>query len=169
MLYFLEKTAKIAATLGALSPNPVGHRRLGALLLDPQVIIPITYSNYFKITIISHKIYYLILEWRSVGPLAKLAPLAQTSSYAAGYKGLFLIAILTVDTWHILRIKVDECTENRTKSIGYWKTTFISFRKNCSCQKSSFSSFKHFFLFFVIHVFFYKNTRLIFCSKFKNN
>jgi len=42
MLYFLEKAGKIAPALRDPPPNPVGFRRLGALLPDPQVVAPIT-------------------------------------------------------------------------------------------------------------------------------
>jgi len=73
MLYFLEKAGKIAAALG------------GALPPDPRVVIPTQFTCYFKYCAnfsaslkLRPKAYLGDSYWAS---LAKLAPLAQTSSY----------------------------------------------------------------------------------------
>jgi len=46
MLYFLEKTGKIAAALGAPSQTPIGLRRLGDPPPGPRVVTHITYYSY---------------------------------------------------------------------------------------------------------------------------
>jgi len=47
MVYFLEKSGKIAAALGALPQTPDGLWRLGAPPPDPRAITSITCCSYF--------------------------------------------------------------------------------------------------------------------------
>jgi len=87
MLYFLEKNGKIAAALGALPPKPRWLAAAGGSAPRPPSCYLQYLFNYFEI-----KIYYLILEWRLVGSLAKLAPPplpAQISRYATAFLGRY--------------------------------------------------------------------------------
>jgi len=90
---FFGKSWRIAAALGSALQPPILFRRLGALPPDLQVVIPTQFTYYFWalrrfLDIVETKIttYYLILEWQLVCPFAKLAPLAQTSSYVIVWK-----------------------------------------------------------------------------------
>jgi len=49
MFHFLEKARKIASALGTPPPTPVGLRRQGALLPDPQVFTPTQYKCDFRV------------------------------------------------------------------------------------------------------------------------
>jgi len=48
----------------------------------------------------NYNLISLILEWRSVGPLAKLAPLAQTSSYGTAHQGPHSPFVRNLDCRH---------------------------------------------------------------------
>jgi len=80
-LFFWKKLEKSPQRWGLCPQTLVGLRLLP---LGPLVVIHIQFTCYFWalrrfLSIVKIKIttYYLVLEWRLVGPLAKLASLAQ--------------------------------------------------------------------------------------------
>jgi len=90
MLYFLEKSEKIAAALGTWPPNPVGLWWLGTSPPDLQVVTLTQLDRWCSDFSPSLKlrpiISYLIDGYRA--RLAKLALLSQTPSCAAGHNPL---------------------------------------------------------------------------------
>jgi len=89
MLYFLEKAGKNCRSVGGSTSRwPLAAK--GSILRPPSCVTSTQFMCCFWtmlrfLGIVKITIYYLTLRRRLVGPLAKFAPLDQTSSYATGY------------------------------------------------------------------------------------
>jgi len=124
MLYFLKKKiGKIAVALGAPPPNPRWPPAVRGSAPRPSSCYFLSIYGLFLVLrrfldIVKIKImtYYLILEWRLMDPLAKLAPPAQTSSYATTNNNL--------QHNHVIMIK-----QKSRKNLWYLRTILLKNRK----------------------------------------
>jgi len=97
MLYFLKKSGKIAAALGDPPPNPHWPPAAEDFAPDPQVVALTELTCHFYalmlrfLAIIKITTYYVILDQRLVGHLAKLA-----SSLSPWLKPLVTSLLLTM-------------------------------------------------------------------------